>query len=674
MAPSAFHYALVLERYGHIMKKLALFILAIALLFAACEAPAQNTPETLPEAPPDTRQPPSEPSSEQASATPEMVERWVAEPIPLPEQFGERTLIALINGRIWMCSEDTLYSMDTDGSKFREERTLPETEIGGGRGAMFGDSDGNLYFITGRDELICLPSDGSDAVAIDRSSAAGYMSFATQLSDGSAALVVGGTGHGVQLYTIDPQTKSLGKKLWEAPLGISFNGLCAYDVETLLLTDGNKLFTIGLLDPGETTHIVNYDDLGVTGEGVNLLGRTDDGAIIMHNIVSGALTRVSYKLAPPETRVTLELAYIDWKPMELSKAVALFNNSSKNYKITAKEYSETNLNLAVAAGEPPDLILVENTLEHFQGWAAKGVFEDLQPYFDTQPELALLPNFVKALSTNGKLYRVAPGFWLSTLYTDAKYVDKSPGWTAEEMLAAMTNMPDGYAISTYLTGESLMDFLVYQNLNQFVDWNTGEVSFDGESFKGLLRIANDKTLVSDHKKPHTVDWSSFAAFTLRWYYSNFDVVWKGFPSADRSNRGEIVPILPISVTSGSKHKDGAWTFITYLLSPKVQEDLHNIYDNGGFAATITGFENQKLSANDEIKGNDAYNALPPLESWQVDEFAEFIKGIDVLSSTDRTLRGIIESEVGAYFAGDKSLDDVCRVIQSRAEIYVNEQR
>ena len=44
------------------------------------------------------------------------------------------------------------------------------------------------------------------------------------------------------------------------------------------------------------------------------------------------------------------------------------------------------------------------------------------------------------------------------------------------------------------------------------------------------------------------------------------------------------------------------------------------------------------------------------------------------NSYDEQIMSIIEEECGAYFAGQKSVDEVAGIVQSRIQTYVNESR
>ena len=51
-----------------------------------------------------------------------------------------------------------------------------------------------------------------------------------------------------------------------------------------------------------------------------------------------------------------------------------------------------------------------------------------------------------------------------------------------------------------------------------------------------------------------------------------------------------------------------------------------------------------------------------------------IGSVTVFNRNDTSLSDIIEEETQAFFNGQKSAEDTAKMIQSRATIYVNEQR
>ena len=51
-----------------------------------------------------------------------------------------------------------------------------------------------------------------------------------------------------------------------------------------------------------------------------------------------------------------------------------------------------------------------------------------------------------------------------------------------------------------------------------------------------------------------------------------------------------------------------------------------------------------------------------------------INNTTAVARYDESIMKVINEEVQAYFEGQKSVDDIAKMIQSRVKIYVNEQR
>ena len=57
---------------------------------------------------------------------------------------------------------------------------------------------------------------------------------------------------------------------------------------------------------------------------------------------------------------------------------------------------------------------------------------------------------------------------------------------------------------------------------------------------------------------------------------------------------------------------------------------------------------------------------------QVDDFKTLIDGATPGGAYDTDIQEIIQDEAGAYFAGDKTADEVAKLIQNRVSIYLGE--
>ena len=58
---------------------------------------------------------------------------------------------------------------------------------------------------------------------------------------------------------------------------------------------------------------------------------------------------------------------------------------------------------------------------------------------------------------------------------------------------------------------------------------------------------------------------------------------------------------------------------------------------------------------------------------EYDQIMALYNAVDTFYRQNINLETIIEEAAGAYFAGDKSLDETAELIQNRAKLYVSEQ-
>ena len=62
----------------------------------------------------------------------------------------------------------------------------------------------------------------------------------------------------------------------------------------------------------------------------------------------------------------------------------------------------------------------------------------------------------------------------------------------------------------------------------------------------------------------------------------------------------------------------------------------------------------------------------PSTQEQIDDFKSYVDGASISGSYDSDIMDIITEEAGAFFSGDKSADDVVKLIQNRVGIYLGE--
>jgi hypothetical protein len=330
----------------------------------------------------------------------------------------------------------------------------------------------------------------------------------------------------------------------------------------------------------------------------------------------------------------------------------------------------------------------------FGTWAGKGLFEDLTPYLENSG-LTLVKSPLNALKSGDRLYRITPTFNITTLVGHADWVEPG-GWTFDEMLSALDKLPKGATIvsSKNWSKDDALEFFVWQNMQSFVDWENGKALFDQPDFKQILQFINtipnvreagtENSFTGVAEGHQLVELGSFSFPSgYAWIQMTFDnkAVFKGFPNEKRET-GIYYPgafTLSMSAVASDEHKQGVWEFIEFTLNdPSVNEGIPGGYMNQQlFDEQLELLLTTDMTATPKDPFSDSSEMLPgagPLSKELVNTLLETMDGITSYMETDNTLRSIISEEIQPYFAGQKTLDAVCALIQNRAQLYVGEQK
>ncbi len=419
---------------------------------------------------------------------------------------------------------------------------------------------------------------------------------------------------------------------------------------------------------------------------------------------------VLYKKVDPSTitdkeTITVGAMYVD---DNIKRAAIAFNKKSNKYQVEFKDYSneedpQTKMNADIIAGNVPDIICLSSL--SVDQYAEKGILEDLTPYFEKDSDVStddLIPSVAKAMQIDGKYYYIAPGFYVNTLVGAAKTVGTEPGWTMDDLKKILDENKDVRPFYSENKNDNLYNFIT-MNISDYVDWSTGECSFDGQDFKDILEICNrgsneeteysedspsEPSLVKEGKVLLT-NGGSLDMESVELYEAMFngDITFIGYPNKDKD--GSYFSFdNQLGIYSKSKVKDAAWEFLKTFLTKEYQGDRNNLYSNPTRQDAFDMLVKSKTAT--EKYTDELGNEVEPLESgWGWDDLNVDIGPltdkqaqmyIDLVNNTDKTgeyndeIGNIITEEAKAYFSGQKSLDETADVIQNRVKTYVNENR
>ena len=447
-----------------------------------------------------------------------------------------------------------------------------------------------------------------------------------------------------------------------------------------------------------TDKILSWLECGFAGESVLYMTKCEDGRIFVlysncdyvgsSDDVSGYFLEQSTEENDDRTVIKVVSTYA--MPM-LDKCIIEQNESNPDYKIEYTCYDEINnegsLDYDIMAGNIPDVYIMGYS--DINKYIAKNAFEDLTPYIkndDMVNEDYFLDGFLDAIKMNGKQYFLSDCFNISTLIGKKSELSKYEGsWTMDSFIEYCESKPDDVMPFYETTKQNLFYILGVNNFSRYIDWETGQCSFDGEEFRNLLEFCNryehkadgylDGDLDCDkHAGPirrgevlfeygTLIDITAAQAFAEEF---GKDEIYIGFPTDDNSGIRLKCP-YEFCLSSVSEHKEEGWDFIKQLM--KNSEGSESRLDS-----SIKGFE-QSFEAASASDGYGSYNGIAVTPAKKKD--AETIKQLLKKSKYGYFIYGqfeIISEDVEKYFAGKRDIDETVRIIQDRMSKYVNENR
>ncbi|MDE7224554.1 MAG: extracellular solute-binding protein [Acetatifactor sp.] len=369
---------------------------------------------------------------------------------------------------------------------------------------------------------------------------------------------------------------------------------------------------------------------------------------------------------------------------ELAKAVGQFNTASDKYHVEIREYDYDRLAAEIMAGRGPDLIPL-GTVGVSMG-ANKGILEDLSPYLEASDILSqdmLNERVLELYTVDGKLTCIPPSFCILTLFGKASELGSEPGWTMEQFLDYVEKHRGLTVIEGIMRGDSRMIMVMmmwYARQQQWVDWKQGEARFDDGEFEELLRFAAAYEAKYDNDPGYAEEkWTEgklllysrpvLSMETFLQYRETLagDMVAIGYPTQEGTPCNELSGYGAYGISAASAHKEGAWAFIEYLVSSQTGE---NTYHHG--IATLNSAMEDMLEQAKEEESNEGGHAVTAVTDEDIMQFRQLLDNAVVRDGELIVVNEILTEEMEACFSGGRSVEETVDVIQSRVQLYLDE--
>ncbi len=441
---------------------------------------------------------------------------------------------------------------------------------------------------------------------------------------------------------------------------------------------------------------------------------------------------------PPEPEEGV-LIYAALNPVtdDFTRSVKKFNNAHEDVQIEVRDYSDEHgverLFAELALGQVPDIMEMHRLGEGankdaawsdmpyrerpadeywlpYRQMAQKGYLENLWPYIENDPQLGLegvLMPPLKAAEVNGGLYMIFPDVSITTLMGPEHIVGSRLGWTLDELMETYSTMPEDSTILRYnATRWDVFSTLCAPLLEQYVNMETGESSFDSEGFRDMVEFLKSfpeecKTAGSSEEvRAELLDrilggrqMLETVTVAAMWYIASLDTYWGapsayvGYPTADGS-LGSFFNLHgnQLAMSSSCRDKETAWEFMRPILTKTYRDS--EMLEMRKYVTIKTCVNLKNYNQGNEIDlaynrgisdvgagplGERLFKPEEPNES-HLQRFEALLNNTAQIYWPDSTLSDIVWDTLGPYFAGDKAMDEVIGLVQNRVQLYLNENR
>lgn len=469
---------------------------------------------------------------------------------------------------------------------------------------------------------------------------------------------------------------------------------------------------------------------------MTLLSCTDEqivmiGSVYHSNAVSASTSEcIMYTFTKAETnpnagKTIIDVASVDYWPASILTSVFNFNQTSEDYYVllnndylidnyvdssdeadsqedyVAQQLESTSalsdqLAIDIMAGEGPDILLDGANYTQLNN---SNYFLDLNDYLNGSEGVNAddyFSNLFDAFETNEALYQMPLSVALNGILVDSADIDDGQvGFTFEQYEEFVDDVCNGTDPNSYANRNSV--FLeCFATMADLFFTEDGDLNLEQDAFYDLADFCRDNYEdefpvyedgyyeVTSGFQAQKTSMYSFMSYMDQVSYSTLDSLQLlGLPSSDA--RGvSVTADVSVAISSQSASADGAWNFVSYLLGEEAQIRFAENYGTPVLRSAFDSNAHTALDAyNEMIEENASYYSeeeareygirTEPFDESLIDTYASFVSNASVASAMDSAVSMVLNEEMPAYYAGQKSIDEVIAIIISRAQTIIDER-
>jgi len=430
----------------------------------------------------------------------------------------------------------------------------------------------------------------------------------------------------------------------------------------------------------------------------------DNYIVLVDDIVKGTVKLLEFKVIE-EYDGPVEIIKLGkfgtGRDLLVEAFMADFNFFNPQYIIQIIDYSiydddaVSMLHMDVIKGDAPDIFLLaepnmqSNILPIFQYISGEKLL-NIAPYMERDLDFdTLWSSALQALYIDNACYFAVPSFTMHAIVGKSNVINELNSNSINTFFNFLkTDLTSSNPNFVFDLSQSdfVVDF-VLSNINEFVNYNTGEAYFDLGTFSTLLEAANEMTPINEWDITYfsrglgqatTINLDIFGRLASYGAALNNDFMVTGFPGEPTGVA--MIPRHIFGISSATEHTEGAWAFLREMYE---NENLHEnreakftmnkmSFDNS--AKTYIDVTSRYINEHEEgyyISSDDFEIFVTHVDPLDIVNKAKYlIEKIDRIYIVDYSLINIIMEELPAFFTGNKTAESTTQVIQSRAQTYL----
>lgn len=480
---------------------------------------------------------------------------------------------------------------------------------------------------------------------------------------------------------------------------LEYSSIISYTKNGLLYIQDGALYLYHMSD-SLNEKLLELATVGIWEDDIIYLGMRDKTIEIIDNYKGFRQSEYTAIKEGENLRTQLTLGVMTLQP-KTREIIATFNRYQNEVTIAPIVYVDgydydagyEKLTMDVIQGKAPDLICVDGI--EYESLANTGAFVDLYTFMQQDAELSaenLVSSVLNVYEMDGRLYTIAPAFRIFTMWGAGSVVEGRNGCNLEEMIQILQdNGGDINSIYGFSADEKPLTTLCAFNMDNFVNWEDGTCDFTSREFQQILSFVKEYK-GKYHESVYNDIQSGDILFTLGLIASVEDyrlaselygenVQFIGYPTVNGTGSAVFFAGDEVAINSKSKYQEEAWEFVKYY--------MQNGYDGTGTGFPLLKEQFDKIleESMNEVIENGEHTAkiyyrerdiisifVFKCEPEDVEAVRKLVDGVSDKFKYNVEIQNVIDEEVGAYLHDQKDMEEVCSIIQSRVQIYLDEKQ